>query len=471
MNKKFFITLFIVVILLAGCKSTQTPEEKLAEKKSCYKECMLVENDKAYCLDDCEVEEKDVEVKEVCGDSICQSLEQQSGLCPADCGCMVNSDCDAKEICENTVCTPVDCTLNSHCPEGRLCENNECIITQTFDEGAVTELQNDIIDLQDNIQELLDDINALQSSLDAAEASDDDKDAIQEDIDGLDTTITQLNTYNSTLNGYLDDLESVDENSETADVGTAFNTTKSSVTSYIASHEDEITDIEDAIAALEPEAQADVIIDDFDLEDVEDQTGVFTITIANDDDGNITTAQTFRIQLTSYKLDNSTLDDTRETITAGLSPDEDMDIEMSVEIIDLEDYFSDYPNATSVVLRFLVEVDIDNSINESNEANNNKTYNVTFDREDYVSNTAPVAVITTSATTISNMTGITFSGTSSTDSDGSISSYSWNFGDSTTSTSSSITHTYSDVGNYTVTLTVTDNDGATDTETVSVTVV
>jgi serine protease len=59
---------------------------------------------------------------------------------------------------------------------------------------------------------------------------------------------------------------------------------------------------------------------------------------------------------------------------------------------------------------------------------------------------------------------------SSTDSDGSISSRAWTFGDGGTSTATNPTHTYSAAGSYSVQLTVTDNGGATNTKTQSVTV-
>lgn len=59
---------------------------------------------------------------------------------------------------------------------------------------------------------------------------------------------------------------------------------------------------------------------------------------------------------------------------------------------------------------------------------------------------------------------------SSTDSDGTIASRSWNFGDSSTSTSTNPSHTYAAAGTYSVSLTVTDNSGATNTKTSSVTV-
>jgi PKD repeat protein len=55
-------------------------------------------------------------------------------------------------------------------------------------------------------------------------------------------------------------------------------------------------------------------------------------------------------------------------------------------------------------------------------------------------------------------TPITFDGSGSNDSDGTIVSYLWNFGDSTSGTGISPTHTYTTAGNYTIILTVTDNE-------------
>src|SRR5690349_5275540 len=71
-------------------------------------------------------------------------------------------------------------------------------------------------------------------------------------------------------------------------------------------------------------------------------------------------------------------------------------------------------------------------------------------------NQPPVAAFTSSCTALS----CSFTSSSS-DPDGSISSYAWTFGDGGTSTLQNPSHTYGAGGTYTVTLTVTDNQGAT----------
>lgn len=53
-----------------------------------------------------------------------------------------------------------------------------------------------------------------------------------------------------------------------------------------------------------------------------------------------------------------------------------------------------------------------------------------------------------------------FDGNASSDSDGTVTGYAWNFGDGGTANGAVQSHTYANAGLYTVTLTVTDNDGA-----------
>ncbi|MCA1806715.1 MAG: PKD domain-containing protein [Actinobacteria bacterium] len=63
-----------------------------------------------------------------------------------------------------------------------------------------------------------------------------------------------------------------------------------------------------------------------------------------------------------------------------------------------------------------------------------------------------------------------FDGSGSSDSDGSITSYEWDFGDDNTATGATVSHTYEADGTYSVTLTVTDDEGATDSAVQEVTV-
>ena len=60
------------------------------------------------------------------------------------------------------------------------------------------------------------------------------------------------------------------------------------------------------------------------------------------------------------------------------------------------------------------------------------------------------------------VTAVAFDGTGSTDPDGAISSYAWDFGDGNTGTGATPSHTYITEGIYNVTLTVTDDGGLTD---------
>jgi PKD repeat protein len=73
----------------------------------------------------------------------------------------------------------------------------------------------------------------------------------------------------------------------------------------------------------------------------------------------------------------------------------------------------------------------------------------------------PFAIFTPSPTTA--LTGITISfvGTASYDPDGTVVSYSWDFGDGSTASGATASHSYSIAGNYTASLTVTDNSGST----------
>ena len=85
-------------------------------------------------------------------------------------------------------------------------------------------------------------------------------------------------------------------------------------------------------------------------------------------------------------------------------------------------------------------------------------------------NQPPTAAFTANETSVIVGDTIAFDAAASDDTDGSIASYAWDFGDGATATGTSPTHAYDTAGTYTVELTVTDDDGATDTATAQVSV-
>lgn len=86
------------------------------------------------------------------------------------------------------------------------------------------------------------------------------------------------------------------------------------------------------------------------------------------------------------------------------------------------------------------------------------------------SNAAPIANIQASATSGNVPLNVAFDGSASIDPDGSIASYSWNFGNATTGSGISSSTTYTAGGTFTAVLTVTDDLGATDTDSITITV-
>src|SRR6185503_12384563 len=86
-------------------------------------------------------------------------------------------------------------------------------------------------------------------------------------------------------------------------------------------------------------------------------------------------------------------------------------------------------------------------------------------------NTPPTAMASGTPTSGTAPLTVNFSSAGSSYPDGSIASYSWNFGDGTAaSTNPAPAHVYQNAGNFTAVLTVTDNRGATATAQVGITV-
>jgi PKD repeat protein len=86
-------------------------------------------------------------------------------------------------------------------------------------------------------------------------------------------------------------------------------------------------------------------------------------------------------------------------------------------------------------------------------------------------NRTPVASFTATPSSGQVPVAVDFDASASSDSDGTIVSYDWTFGDGTSATGATTAHTYTEIGTYTATLFVTDDQGAvgSTTRTISVT--
>ncbi|WP_150309282.1 PKD domain-containing protein, partial [Planctomonas psychrotolerans] len=87
-----------------------------------------------------------------------------------------------------------------------------------------------------------------------------------------------------------------------------------------------------------------------------------------------------------------------------------------------------------------------------------------------VSGTAPNVAPTAAFTRTQNALALAVDASTSSDTDGSIVSYAWDFGDGSTGTGVTASRTYAAAGRYTVTLTVTDNRGAVSVSTAAINV-
>ncbi|WP_197680538.1 PKD domain-containing protein [Microlunatus sagamiharensis] len=107
---------------------------------------------------------------------------------------------------------------------------------------------------------------------------------------------------------------------------------------------------------------------------------------------------------------------------------------------------------------FTVSLTVSDDLGASNKVTHTVTVSAT--------NAAPVAKISTKVTDLS----VAVDGSGSSDADGTVASYGWDYGDGKTGSGKTDSHTYAAAGTYTVTLTVTDDQGATGSVTASVTV-
>jgi len=199
----------------------------------------------------------------------------------------------------------------------------------------------------------------------------------------------------------------------------------------------------------------------------DDGTYVVTLTVT-DDDGTTDTTTSIktalnRLPVTSFSETAETVY-TGETITFNASSSYDPD----GTIVSYFWSFGDGTNATGEIVEHAYENDGNYTVTLTATDDDGATDSTTSTKT--VLNRPPVALFTESAETVYAGEIITFNASNSYDSDGTLVSYFWDFGDGKNGTSNVINHVYADDGIYTVTLKVTDDDGGTDSSSATKTV-
>jgi len=190
--------------------------------------------------------------------------------------------------------------------------------------------------------------------------------------------------------------------------------------------------------------------------------GIYNVTLTvTDDDGATTSTSATKTILNRPPVAEFTESETTvftgEVINFNASDSYDLDGTIISYFWD----FGDGINATGIVVdhsyaddgNYIVALTVTDNDGATDTATSTKT----------VLNRPPAASFTESAETVLTGETISFNASASSDPDGYIVSYFWDFGDGTNATGVTVDHAYIDDGNYTVTLTVTDDDGATDT--------
>jgi len=191
-------------------------------------------------------------------------------------------------------------------------------------------------------------------------------------------------------------------------------------------------------------------------------SGAYTVTLTvTDDDGatdTTTTTKTVRnkppVAIFTESAENVYVNE-KITFNAAGSYDPDG------YIVDYSWDFGDGNTATGIIVSYAYADNGSYSVTLTVTDNDGATASAHATKT--VMNRPPIASFTETAEIVDTGETISFDASDSSDPDGSIVNYSWDFGDGAKGTGVSVQHAYSQDGTYTVTLTVTDDDGATDT--------
>ncbi|PSQ52350.1 hypothetical protein BRD20_07255 [Halobacteriales archaeon SW_8_65_20] len=202
-----------------------------------------------------------------------------------------------------------------------------------------------------------------------------------------------------------------------------------------------------------------------------------TVDVTDSDDSEGSTYSSFIVNYDSADTSGVSVENvsTAEIVHDGGST-EDLDV-TGVEVRDSDTSLKfEFDGQIDVKTGDTIRLVFDGVTNPSNAGTENVQYTINPTSGDdttstsYEVNSPPAADFDYDPSSPTTDDTISFDGSLSSDSDGSIDSYEWDFGDGTTATGQTPTHSYDDDESYTVSLTVIDDDGATDTVTKQITV-
>ena len=192
--------------------------------------------------------------------------------------------------------------------------------------------------------------------------------------------------------------------------------------------------------------------------------GNYTVTLTVTDDDQVSTS-TSSIKTVVNRPPVASFTESAATVYTGvtISFDASGSYDPDGNVIEYFWDFGDGTNGAGVTMGHSYADDGNYTVTLTITDNDGATSTVTSTKT--ILNRSPVAEITQSATVVYTNEAIHFSASGSTDPDGIILVYFWNFGDGTNATIKEVDHAYADNGTYSVILTVTDDDGATGTAT------
>ena len=206
-------------------------------------------------------------------------------------------------------------------------------------------------------------------------------------------------------------------------------------------------------------------------------SGNYNVTV-NASDGDLSDTQSFTITVTETPNQSPTASFTAD-LTSGVaslevsfnaSSSSDSDGSIISYAWDFKDGSTGNGQSINHTFSSIGSYNVELTVTDDKGATDSLTKTITV-TDSIVSNQSPTASFTANPTSGVAPLEVSFNASSSSDSDGSITSYDWDFKDGETGNGEIISHTFSSIGSYNVELTVTDDKGATDSTTKEIEVI